>query len=200
MNVDTAIQNRRAVKHFDPDHKITKKTRDKLLSTGLLFPPSFNIQNWHFVIVDDPEQRKRIREVSWDQPAVTEASLLIILCTDLQAWRKESLHCWHPSQQSFDDFFDPASGSDYRGLDRMQRDEVMRSCGIVAQTLMLAAQGMGYDSCLMDGFDEDAVGDLINLPDDHAVCMLLAIGKGIGDLHPRQMDLPIEEVVINDSF
>jgi nitroreductase len=200
VNVDTAIQNRRAVKHFDPDHKITKKTRDKLLSTGLLFPTAFNIKNWHFVVIDDPEQRKRVREVSWDQPAVTEASLLIILCTDLQAWRKECLHCWHPSQQSFNDFYVPTSSSTYSGLDQMQRDEVMRSCGIVAQTLMLAAQAMGYDSCLMGGFDDDAIGDLIKLPEDHAVCMLLAIGKGIGDLHPHQMHLPIEEVVINDHF
>lgn len=200
MNVDTAIQNRRAVKRFDPDHKITRKARDKLLSTGLLFPPLFNIQNWHFVVVDDPEQRKRIREVSWDQPAVTEASLLIILCTDLEAWIKEPLHCWHSAQQSFDDCFGPTSGPIERGLDQMQRDEVMRSCGIVAQTLMLAAQAMGYDSCLMDGFDEDVIGDLINLPEGHAVCMLLAIGKGVGDLHPHQMDLPIKEVVINDHF
>ena len=200
MSTDTSIPVRRVVKHFDSAHKITKKTRNKLLSTGLLFPSSFNIQNWHFVVVDDPEQRKRIREVSWDQPPVTEASMLIILCTDLQAWRKEALRCWLTAQQSFDAFFVPSSRSTYSGLDQMQRDEVMRSCGIVAQTLMLAAQAMGYDSCPMDGFDEDVVGDLINLPEDHAVCMLLAIGKGIGDLHPLQMELPIEEVVINDRF
>lgn len=200
MNVDAAIQNQRAVKHFDPDHKMTKKTRDKLLSTVLLFPPSFDIQKWHFVVVDDPEQRQRIREVSWDQAQVTDASMLIVLCTDLPAWKKESLHCWHPAQQSFEEFLVPSRGSVYSSLDPMQRDEVMRSCGIVAQTFMISAQSMGYDACPMDGFDAELVGDLINIPDNHAVSMLMAIGKGVGDTHPNQMELPIEEVVVTDSF
>jgi nitroreductase len=200
MSVDDSIQVRRVVKHFDPDHKMTKKTRDKLLSTALLFPASFNIQKWHFVVVDDVEQRLRIREASWDHKQVTDASLLIILCTDLEAWKDESLHCWHPAQQSFEEFLVPSRGSIYSSLDPMQRDEVMRSCGIVAQTLMITAQTMGYDSCPMDGFDAEVVGDLINIPEDHAVCMFVAIGKGIGDVHPLQMELPIEEVVITDSF
>lgn len=200
MNVDAAIQNHRAVKHFDPDHNMAKKTREKLLSTVSLFPASFNIEKWHFVVVDDPEQRQRIREVSWDQAQVTDASMLIILCTDLQAWRDESLHCWHPVPKTFAKVTIPFRPSSFSGLDEMQRDEVMRSCGIVAQTLMLAAQSMDYDSCLMDGFDADVVGDLINLPEDHAVCMFVAFGKSIGNAPPRESPLPVEEVVIKDHF
>ena len=51
----------------------------------------------------------------------------------------------------------PAIDQYYRGKDQVQRDEAMRSCGIAAQTLMLAAKSMGYDSCPMDGFDFDEV-------------------------------------------
>lgn len=94
----------------------------------------------------------------------------------------------------------PAIHQYYDGLDQVQRDEAMRSCGIAAQTLMLAAQSMGYDSCPMDGFDFEAVADLINLPDDHAICMFVAIGKGAADAHPRGDKLPLDEVVITDSF
>lgn len=36
---------------------------------------------------------------------------------------------------------------------RCSADEVMRSCGLVAQTLMLAARAKGLDSVPMDGFD-----------------------------------------------
>ena len=200
MDLEAAIQNHHAVKHFDPNHKMAKKTREKLLSTVSLFPASFNIEKWHFVVVDNPEQRKRIREVSWDQAQVTDASMLIILCTDLQAWREESLHCWHPVPEAFEEVRTPFRPSRYNGLDPMQRDEVMRSCGIVAQTLMLAAQAMGYDSCLMDGFDADAVGDLVNLPEDHAVCMFVAFGKSIGHAQFHENHLPVDEVVIKDHF
>lgn len=65
---------------------------------------------------------------------------------------------------------------------------------------MLAAKSMGYDSCPMDGFDFDAVGDLINLPDDHAICMFVAIGKGMEDNTKPSDQLPMDEVIINDRF
>lgn len=200
MNVSAAIQTRRAVKHFDPDHKMTKKELEKLLSLGLLSPTAFNLQNWRFVVVQDPELRKQIRKVSWDQTQVTDASLLIILCADLKAWEKEPIRYWHSAPQPVQEFIVPAIQQYYNGLDQVQRDEAMRSCGIAAQTLMLAAKSMGYDSCPMDGFDFEAVGELINLPDDHAICMFVAIGKGIKEAQPPRDKLPVEDVIITDKF
>jgi len=200
MNVSTAIENRRAVKHFDSDHKMSRKQCEKLLSTALRSLRSFKIRNWHFVVVDDPEQRKWIREASWEQKQVTDASMLIILCTDLEAWEQEPPHCWHPPPESLREFMVPAIQQYYNGLDQMQRDEVMRSCGIAGEALMLSAQSMGYDACPMDGFDADAVGELINLPENHAVCMFVAIGKSIGEVRTCEDMLPMEEVVVTDSF
>jgi len=200
MNVPAAIQIRRAVKHFDPDHGMTKKTREKLLSLALLSPTAFNIQNWHFIVVDDPEQRRKIRKASWDQEQVTDASMLIILCADLKAWEKEPLRYWHSAPDPVQEFIVPAMQQYYSGLDQVQRDEAMRSCGIAAQTLMLAAQSMGYDSCPMDGFDFDAVADIINLPEDHAISMFVAIGKGVKDALPREDRLPMEELVFVNGF
>ena len=82
----------------------------------------------------------------------------------------------------------------------MQRDEAMRSCGIAAQTLMLAAQSMGYDSCPMDGFDFEAVAELINLPDDHTITLFVAIGKGLDVPESSKDKLPLDELVITDRF
>ena len=76
----------------------------------------------------------------------------------------------------------------------------MRSCGIAAQTLMLAAKAMGYDSCPMDGFDFEQVGKLINLPEDHVISMFVAIGKGVQEAWPRPGQLDLAEVVIENSF
>ncbi len=82
----------------------------------------------------------------------------------------------------------------------MQRDEAMRSCGIAAQTLMLAARTLGYDSCPMIGFDPDAVAKLIRLPGDHVVAMMLAIGKATAPANPRGGQLPLEEVLLINRF
>jgi nitroreductase len=76
----------------------------------------------------------------------------------------------------------------------------MRSCGIAAQTLMLAAKAMGYDSCPMDGFDFEQVAKLIQLPDDHVIAMFVAIGKATQEAQPRAGQLSLDEVVIENSF
>ena len=200
MNVSTAIQNRRAGRHFDPDHKLTKKETEKLLSLVLNSPTAFNIQNWRFVVVQDDVLRGQIKAASWDQDQVTDASLLVILCADLKAWEKQPLRYWRSAPEPIQDFIVPAIQQHYVGLDTVQRDEAMRSCGIAAQTLMLAAKSMGYDSCPMDGFDFDAVGELINLPDDHAICMFIAVGKTLDEPGEPKDKLPMKDVIITNSF
>lgn len=200
MNTFEAISQRRAVKHFDPNHQLTEAEIERLLASAILSPTAFNIQNWRFVLVADPELRKQIRAVSWDQAQVTDASLLVILCADLKSWEKAPQRYWHNAPQQTQDFLLPAIEQYYRGKDQVQRDEAMRSCGMAAQTLMLAAKAMGYDSCPMDGFDFDAVGKLINLPDDHAIAMYVAIGKALSPAQPRGGQLPLAEVVLKDRF
>lgn len=200
MNVPAAIQNRRSVRHFDPDHKMSKKEIEKLLSLAVQSPTAFNIQNWRFVVVQDPELRRQVREAAWDQTQVTDASLLIILCADLKAWKKEPLRYWRSAPEPVREFIVPAIQQYYDGLDQVQRDEAMRSCGIAAQTLMLAAQSMGYDSCPMDGFDFEAVAGLINLPDDHTISLFVTVGKALDESQGSKDKLPLDEVVITDRF
>jgi nitroreductase len=122
------------------------------------------------------------------------------MCADTTSWEKSPERYWKDAPQPVQDFIIPAIDQYYRGRDQVQRDEAMRSCGIAAQTLMLAAKAMGYDSCPMDGFDFDAVAKLINLPEDHIIAMFVAIGKGTKEAWPRPGQLSMSEVVITDRF
>lgn len=200
MEVSRAIELRRAVKAFDPNHEMSEVEIDRLLSLAMLSPTAFNIQNWRFVRVSDPALRKEIRLAAWDQAQVTDASLLVVMCADLKAWEKEPRRYWVNAPQPAQDFIVPAIGQYYAGREQVQRDEAMRSCGIAAMSLMLAAKEMGYDSCPMDGFDFDVVGRLINLPQDHVIAMFVAIGKGIKEPSPRGGQLPMGEVVVRNRF
>ncbi len=91
-------------------------------------------------------------------------------------------------------------GQYYDGREWVQRDEALRSCGIAAQTLMLAAQELGYDSCPMDGFDYDKVGEIIALPENHLVAMFVVVGKGTKEAYPRGGFIPREDTVLIDRF
>jgi len=200
MNVSLAIETRRAVKAFDPNHRISEAEIAQFMALAMLSPTAFNIQNWRFVLPRDPELRRQIRAAAWDQAQVTDASLLVVLTADLKAWEKEPARYWRNAPQPVQDYLVPAIGQYYRGREQVQRDEAMRSCGIAAMTLMLTARELGYESCPMDGFDFDAVGKLINLPEDHVVAMFVAIGKGIAEPYPRGGQLTQDEVVIIDRF
>jgi nitroreductase len=200
MNVTQAISTRRSVKGFDPEHRISEAEIEQLLSLALLSPTAFNIQNWRFVLVRDPGLRQQIRAASWGQVQVTDASLLVVLTADLKSWERDPSRYWKNAPQPVQDYLVPAIGQYYGGKDQVQRDEAMRSCGMAAMTLMLAAKEMGYDSCPMDGFDFDAVAKLINLPQDHVIAMFVTIGKGIREPWPRGGQLPMNEVVIHNQF
>jgi nitroreductase len=200
MSVTQAIQQRRAVKSFDPGHKMTDDEVERLLSLALLAPTAFNIQNWRFVRLRDPELRQKVRSAAWNQAQVTDASLLAVLCADLKSWEKDPARYWAHAPKPVQDFLVPAIHDYYAGRAQVQRDECMRSGGIAAMTLMLAAKEMGYDSCPMDGFDFEAVGKLIHLPADHVIVMMVAIGKGLQAPWPRGGQIPPSEAVVENRF
>lgn len=200
MQVKQAIETRRSIKNYDAHHKLTQQETDELMQLAMLSPTAFNIQNWRFVVVTDPVLRQQIRAVSWNQAQVEEASLLIVLTADLKAWAKQPERYWQNAPKAVADILVPAIGHYYENNEQAQRDEAMRSCGMAAMTLMLAAKDMGYDTCPMDGFDFDAVAKLLDLPHDHIPAMFVTVGKALKEAKPRAGQLAMHEVVIQNKF
>lgn len=200
MNVMKAIGDRRAVKHFDPEHSMPESEFKEMMEIVMQSPTSFNIQNWRFVHVTDKDKREQIRAAAWDQSQVTDASALLVLCADTKSWEKNPHRYWRNAPKETSDLMVSMIGPFYEGKEWLQRDEAMRSVGIAAQSLMLLAKEMGYESCPMIGFDQDAVAKIINLPDDHVIGMMLTIGKPIKDSYPRGGSIEYNEAVINNNF
>ena len=199
METITAIKERRSVKHYDPAHEMSEAEINALLELALLSPTSFNMQNWRFVVVTDPEKRAAIQAAAWNQAQVTEASITILLCAKLNAY-EEAGRYWVHAPQPVQDMLVPMIATFYQNSTELQRDEAMRSIGIAAQTLMLTAKSMGYDSCPMIGFDPEKVAKIIDLPEDHVIGMLLTVGKALKEANVRSGQLPYDEVVFRNGF
>jgi len=200
MDTFDAIKERRSVKNYDPNHKLTDDEVNQLLSLAVLSPTSFNMQNWRFVIIKNSEVRKQIRAAAWDQAQITDSSLLLVICADLKAWKDNPGQYWVNAPKEAKEFLVSSMGPFYEGKDQLQRDEAMRSCGISAQTIMLAAKAMGYDSNPMIGFDPEKVAKIIKLPENHVISMLMAIGKQTKPAMPRGGQLPLNKVIFTDKF
>lgn len=201
MNAIEAIYNRRAVKHFDPEHQMTPDDERKLFETTIQAPTSFNIQHWRFVVLRDADLRAKIRaEFGNDQAQMTDASLLVLFTADMKAWQKEPSRYWQNAPQEVADLLVNWMGPFHEGREWLQRDEAQRSIGMAMQTMMVAAQELGYQSCPMIGFDIDEVAKLIGLPEDHVMGPMVAIGKGIKEPWPKPGQLSLDEVVLENSF
>lgn len=200
MDTFEAIYARRAVKNYDPSHELTEAEIEKLFEAAIQSPTSFNIQHWRFVLVRDRDLRQKIRAAAVDQAQVTDASAIVLLTGDTMAWAKKPERYWRNAPKEVQDILVPWIQPFHEGNEQLQRDEVMRSCGMAGQTIMLAAKAMGYDTCPMIGFDAEEVAKLIQLPKDHAIGFMIAIGKGTKEAWPKPGQLPLGEVLVHDRF
>jgi len=200
MNTLDAIRQRRAVKHFDPNHQLTTTEMELLLDLAMQAPSSFNIQHWRLVNVTDKALRAQLREAAFNQAQVTEASVLFVLAVDIKAWEKDPARYWTNAPKEAQDIVVPWIHPFYSGKEQLQRDEAMRSAGIMLQTLMLSAKAMGYDSCPMVGFDFEKVAQLVRLPTDYAIGAMIVIGKGIKPAWPKSGFITQSEMMIENHF
>jgi nitroreductase len=200
MNIFDAIRERRAIKDFDAQHQFTVQETEQLLDLAMQAPSSFNIQHCRLVNVTDKALRIKLREAAHDQAQVTNGSLLFVVTVDIKAWEKDPARYWVNAPKEAQDILVPWINPFYSGKEQLQHDEAMRSAGIMLQTMMLAAKGMGYDSCPMVGFDFEKVAELIHLPKDYAIAAMLVIGKGIKPAWPKPGFIPLSEMMVENHF
>ena len=142
MNTFEAIQQRRAVKTFDPNYKFNNDEINKILSMARHAPTAYNHQNYRFVLIDDENLRKDIQIAANGQKQITDASMLLVLCADTKAWENNHDKYWSNTTEELQQIKSKAMTAFYRNRDLVQRDEGMRSCAFAAQTMMLTAKAM----------------------------------------------------------
>jgi len=200
MNTFDAIEARRSVKKFDPEHKITEAEITQLMDATILSPTAFNIQNWRFVVVTDQAVKDQFKAIGWNQAQFSDCSALILVCGDQQAYEKDTQRYWASADEKTREVI-VGMIQGYYGADQgLRRDENLKSGGMAAMTIMLAAQAMGYDSCPMSGFDFGKAEEIVNLPAHHDIIMSVAVGKSVETARSRGGQLPLEEVCFRDRF
>ena len=173
------ILNRRSIRRY-LDKDIPDDILQKVLEAFRWAPSWANTQCWHVVVVKDAEQKNKIREaVSPRNPsslAIVNAPLLLVVCAQLK--RSGYYNDKYPTK--FGDWF-------------------MYDLGLACQNLCLAAHDSGLGTVIVGLFDHDRVGDIIKLPPEHEVLVLIPLGyPDHAPSPPKRRDL--KDFVHNETF
>jgi len=176
-----AIRDRRSTPSFDGE-PIPPNDLRMILQAGLDAPSGYNMQPWRFVVVQDPEQRKRLRAASYNQAKVEEASAVIVACGDRDGWRKDLDEMLRLGREGgMPESYAAQAAQTVPGYLSSFSDEQMtgwlnKQVTIATTHMMLMAEVMGYDTAPMEGFEQDKVCEMLRLPMSYWVVSLLAIG------------------------
>ncbi len=166
------LRTRRSVRSYS-DREVDDATLMRVLEAGRIAPSATNKQPWHFVVVRNPQLRRRLAELAAGQMFVAEAPVVIAVCG-----------------QSYPDRYSWIA--DHMFL-------VDASIAIDHMTLAARAQGLG--TCWVGAFSHDPVHQLLKVPQSHRVVMLLPLGYPSGDAFKEPGNRkPLTDIVSYESY
>ena len=141
---------------------------EKILEAGRCAPTAKNLQEQHVYVVQSEEMLAKIDGVT---PCRYGASTVLVVAYD-----KNNVFTYPGGK----------------------RDSGAEDAGIVATHMMLAAADEGVDSCWLNFFDPDKMAEVLRLPENEEILMLLDLGyaaEGAGPLPNHGSRKPLSETV-----
>lgn len=194
------IKQRISTNKFDTSRTLSEVEIKDLVAYATEAPSAYNIQNWRFIAVTNPEDKQRLKSVAYNQQKVVDAAVTFIVLGDPLGYEKlprilKPMVDGGLMDQSVADGWVRSAASGYSGDERFARDEAIRSASFAAMTLMIAAEAKGLATGPMSGFDPAGVKREFNIPDRYVPVMLLTVGYPASGNWPRKPRLGVDEVL-----
>ncbi len=190
MDFFEVFENRRSCHHFLPNEDITEDDFKKIVDKVRLTPSGYNAQPWEFIMVKNPETRKEIRTFAYDQAICEESSALVIVLADTMLERhadeigKQWLDSGLANEHKAQSIVNALKGN--RPPEK-SREMAVRNAAFAAMNFMLVAEAMGFATCPMMGFSQPKLKALLEIPEDRAIALMIAIGKPDRENYPERL-------------
>ncbi len=79
---------RYATKKFDPSKNISDADLERLKEAIQLSVSSYGLQLYKVLVIKNPKLRKQLKEASWNQAQITDASHLFVFCNYMERSEK----------------------------------------------------------------------------------------------------------------
>lgn len=120
----------------------------KVLEAGRIAPSAVNFQPWHFIVVEEEANRKKLWE-TYGQEWIREAPVYIVICGNhKKSWKRKK------------------DGKDHCDVD----------IAIAADHITLQATELGLATCWVCNFDKEKCSEILQLPDNIEPIVILPLG------------------------
>jgi nitroreductase len=166
----TKLHWRYATKCFEPSKKLTEDEVHTILESGRLAPSSYGLQPWKFIVVENPEVRKKLQEAAYGQPQIVDASHLVVLCRlsclgsdHVEKFVESTAKVQMVPVSELDGFKEmlltSVNGLSQEALEHWMAKQVYIALGFMLHTAAL----MEIDTCPMEGFENKKFDEILGL-------------------------------------
>ncbi len=158
MELMEAIRKRLSIRDYE-DTPVPEDKLSRILEAARISPSARNSQDREFVVVRDPDQRRRLAQAAPHQRHVAQAPVLIAAVST-----KPEYHM--PNGV-------PAYAMDV---------------GIALDHVTLIAVAEGLGTCWIGGFDQNIAREALGVPESHVIAAILTLGlpRTIPEAKPRR--------------
>jgi nitroreductase len=178
-----------------------------MLEAARLAPSGGNRQPWRFLVVTDPEEKRKLRQMAMEQEFVETAPVVFVCVTDLKAYSR------HASELRFQEFVDfgvletlsgrfadPEYRKQYESRADIDRATLVRmamaNTYIATEHLVLTATALGLGSCWVGAVDQsEEMRSFFNLPKSAIILALIPVGYP-DKVPPPRPRIPLEEMLL----
>ncbi len=174
---------RYAVKKFDPKRKVNPKDVEVLVETMRLTATSYGLMPFRLLVIDDKATKTKLKEASWGQSQVEEASHVFVLCNILKPGTAEvdaymqliSKEREIPRENL--DGFAQRLNEKLKAPDEELSNWSARQAYIALGALLTVCASRRIDACPMEGFDPKKYNQILNL-NERGLNAVLAVPVG----------------------
>jgi len=169
MDVFDAIKNRRSIRKYK-NTEIEAEKVEKILESARLAPSAANRQEWKFIVVEDPQTRKKLVEAAHGQKFIEEAPVTIVACST------ESERIMPCNQYAY-----------------------TVDLSIAVSFMILEATEIGLGTCWLGAFDEGKVKEILAIPEDIRVPAMFTVGYADENPAPRPRK-DIDNIICRETY
>lgn len=198
--IQQLMHERKSVRKYKEGVVIPREKLQTLLQNAITAPSSSNMQPWRFIVIENQQVKKELRQISNDQEQVETSSAIIAVLGDLEMYKKaQEIYDVNAAEgymsREIADLMIKNSLSLYGSLPNEKITSLVHfDAGLISMQIMLLAKEMGYDTVPMGGFDKVKFAEKFSLPKNEIPILLIAIGEAAAPAYGSSR-LPLEDIV-----